>query len=94
MLQLWKPEHAYPTPLNSRIKNENKHDKVKIMYFFCRIQKSALPLDSSYSVEPPTVNQTSKDIYQMYVKRGIAGAGSPTKHDLSIYQQYLSNKYL
>ena len=53
-----------------------------------------LPLDSSYSVEPPTVNQASKDIYQTYVKRGISGAGSPTKYDQSIYQQYLSNKWL
>ena len=51
-------------------------------------------LDSSYNVEPPTVNSQSKDVYQTYLRRGAEGGSIPSKRDAKVYQQYLFNNYL
>ncbi|XP_076373457.1 polyphosphoinositide phosphatase FIG4 isoform X2 [Tachypleus tridentatus] len=54
---------------------------------------SALPLDSSYEVVPPTVARKYKDIYQDYVFRGQKGAKKPSPHSINVYKRYVTSKF-
>jgi len=53
---------------------------------------SRFSMDSSFSVEPPSVSARSREIYKLYVTRGKQGAGSPSKQDLKVYQHYVTEK--
>ena len=59
---------------------------------FYRIPQSVFNLDSSYEVTPPTVDRTSKAIYEKYVQT-LYNRKCP-KRDYSMYYNYVRQKTL
>jgi len=59
----------------------------------CRIRTRVVSTNSSRAVKDPSVAPSAISIYEQYVRRGKIGAGLPTKHDLRVYQQYVSSAY-
>lgn len=57
------------------------------------IRQSAFTLDSSENVSPPTVNRKCKDVYRVYVQRGLVGAGLPAHQDMVVYQRYVARRF-
>lgn len=67
--------------------------KLELRMFLIDSYPSGLvSLDSTFRVEPPRVLAQSKDLYTVFIERGINGPTIPSAKSMDMYQKYVSGK--